>query len=217
MFYIYEIKHKETGTRYIGYSKNIPHRWREHRRDLRNNKHHSQFLQRSWNKYEEDSFEFTVVESYTNLSEVRAREKHLIAQNVGGYNVASGGTGGNTRAGMTEEQAAAYSKKLSEAQKRRYQDPAERLKTNCFANLTEEQRKERLKKWSEAKKGPNNNNFKYPKPVQQIDKHTGKVVKVWENAWSASQAGFTLNYILYCCKQKPNYHSHKGFIWKWIS
>jgi group I intron endonuclease len=217
MFYIYEIKHRKTGLRYIGYSKNVKGRWKEHKRDLTLGKHHSQYLQRAWNKYGENLFEFNIIETCIKLEEVKLREKELISLNTEGYNVASGGTGGNTRAGMTKRQAVTYSKKLSEAQKKRYQNPAERLKCNGFANLTEEQRKERLKKWSEAKKGPNNNNFRYPKPVQQIDKHTGETVKVWENAWTAAQAGFTLEYVLKCCQGKPKYHSHKGFIWKWVS
>lgn len=215
MFYIYEIKLKKSNRKYIGYSKNVEGRWIEHKRDLRNNKHHSQYLQRAWNKYGEEDFIFTIVEKYLSIEEATEREKYLIENNKGGFNIASGGTGGNTRAKMTKQQQQAYSKKLSEAQTRRYSNPAERQKINVFANLSQEQREVRLKVWSEAKKGPKNSNFKHSQQVQQIDKKTGEVIRVWENAWEASQEGYNSEYIVKCCKKIKSYNTHKGYIWEW--
>lgn len=59
---IYIILNKESGKFYIGSSVNIKHRWQGHRRSLRNNCHHSTYLQRAWNKYGESSFIFELVE-----------------------------------------------------------------------------------------------------------------------------------------------------------
>lgn len=46
---------------YIGSSFNIKQRWRSHKRDLKNQKHHSYHLQNSWNKYGEDNFKFSIL------------------------------------------------------------------------------------------------------------------------------------------------------------
>lgn len=47
---------------YVGSTNNSINRWRQHRNYLKNNTHHSDYLQRSWNKYGESAFVFTVVE-----------------------------------------------------------------------------------------------------------------------------------------------------------
>ena len=55
---IYEIRNDINGHRYIGSSVNINHRFREHKRHLKLNKHHSKYLQKAWNKYGENNFIF---------------------------------------------------------------------------------------------------------------------------------------------------------------
>lgn len=47
---------------YIGSSYDIYGRWSEHITDLNRNRHHSQKLQNSWNKYGEKSFAFSILE-----------------------------------------------------------------------------------------------------------------------------------------------------------
>jgi group I intron endonuclease len=59
---IYEIRNSGNGKRYVGSAAQFGARWWLHRRDLRENKHHSSALQRAWIKYGEASFEFNVVE-----------------------------------------------------------------------------------------------------------------------------------------------------------
>lgn len=63
---IYKIINKVDGKYYVGSSKNmfaIPDgRWYRHMVALNKNRHHSIRLQRAWNKYGSDSFEFVVVE-----------------------------------------------------------------------------------------------------------------------------------------------------------
>lgn len=58
---IYKIENKINGHCYIGSSKNIKKRWYEHKRRLRNGKHHSIVLQRAWIKYGEDNFNFELL------------------------------------------------------------------------------------------------------------------------------------------------------------
>lgn len=58
---IYEIKNITTNNRYIGSSCNLNKRFRVHKIKLNNSEHHARYLQRSWNKYGADSFEFNVL------------------------------------------------------------------------------------------------------------------------------------------------------------
>lgn len=58
---IYEIVHLESGKRYVGSAVNFKSRFRVHKHQLRNNTHHSKYLQRAWNKYGEASFEFRIL------------------------------------------------------------------------------------------------------------------------------------------------------------
>lgn len=58
---IYKIENLINGKIYIGSTNNLKKREYEHFRLLNNNKHHSSFLQRSYNKYGKDSFNFKIV------------------------------------------------------------------------------------------------------------------------------------------------------------
>ena len=62
MIGIYKIENIINNKVYIGSSNNIERRWKEHIRLLNNNEHHSIKLQRAWNKYGENAFEFSVLE-----------------------------------------------------------------------------------------------------------------------------------------------------------
>jgi hypothetical protein len=66
---IYIIYNVLSGHCYIGSSNNIKSRWQCHRRDLRNGKHHSRYLQSAWEKYGPSAFVFEVIEQCdtTNL------------------------------------------------------------------------------------------------------------------------------------------------------
>lgn len=48
--FVYEIRHVDSGKRYIGSTVRWPDRWKEHRAALRAGKHHSVLLQRAWDK-----------------------------------------------------------------------------------------------------------------------------------------------------------------------
>lgn len=59
---IYKIVNNTNNKYYIGSSNNIHKRWNYHKEDLRRKNHHCQYLQRSWNKYGKDNFDFVIIE-----------------------------------------------------------------------------------------------------------------------------------------------------------
>lgn len=59
---IYMIINLINGKKYIGSSINIRQRLWEHRATLRHNKHYNNHLQRAWNKYGEENFDFSILE-----------------------------------------------------------------------------------------------------------------------------------------------------------
>jgi group I intron endonuclease len=66
MIGVYVIKCTVNNRFYIGVSKNIEARWKEHKSDLKNNKHHSIKLQRCYNKYGAIAFEYNVIYETTD-------------------------------------------------------------------------------------------------------------------------------------------------------
>ena len=65
---------------YVGSSKNIYERKRQHLKELKNNRHHSNHLQRAWNKYGEDSFIFVKLEEVSLTEDLCEREVFWILQ-----------------------------------------------------------------------------------------------------------------------------------------
>lgn len=66
---VYEIVLVADGRRYIGSAIDIHERWRRHKKDLRGGRHHSTHLQRAWDKYGEDAFQFCVIEKCSSKKE----------------------------------------------------------------------------------------------------------------------------------------------------
>ena len=59
---IFKITNIINGKFYIGSSVNVLKRWAVHKSLLNQNKHHSPYLQNSWNKYGKDNFIFEILE-----------------------------------------------------------------------------------------------------------------------------------------------------------
>lgn len=59
--YIYAIRNRVNGHAYIGSTNGYKARWQTHRSTLRRKIHHSFVLQRAWDKYGEDAFEFKIL------------------------------------------------------------------------------------------------------------------------------------------------------------
>ena len=75
---IYVIRNIVNDNIYIGSSVNIKKRFCQHRNSLRKNKHHNKYLQRSWNKYGEENFEFVVIEHHSYPEKILGRENQYI-------------------------------------------------------------------------------------------------------------------------------------------
>ena len=95
---IYKIENKINHKIYIGKSIDIYTRWYNHKHSLRNGVHYNLHLQKSWNKYGEDNFEFCIIEkcSEKNLDqlEVLYISQYQSYNSTFGYNLTLGGEGG---------------------------------------------------------------------------------------------------------------------------
>ena len=91
---IYKIVNKVNQKFYLGSSVNLYKRMLRHFNSLRKNKHHNIYLQRAFNKYGEDNFEFVVIEECDNTCE---REQILLDELdfKMSYNVSKTASGGD--------------------------------------------------------------------------------------------------------------------------
>jgi group I intron endonuclease len=74
---IYEIRNKLNRHKYIGSSVDIESRWEDHKRMLRGGCHYNIYLQRAWNKYGEENFEFKIV-AYTDPDKAIVLEDFIL-------------------------------------------------------------------------------------------------------------------------------------------
>lgn len=84
---IYQIRNISNGHLYIGSSRDVSGRIREHKRVLRQNKHHSAYLQYAWNKYGESNFVFALIIP-CELSELLSFEQDWLDAMEPEYNMA---------------------------------------------------------------------------------------------------------------------------------
>ena len=85
---VYQIRNAINDKIYIGSAVNIQKRWREHISALKKNKHHSRYLQRSWNKYGEKNFEFVILEECEPVKEtLLEREQFYLDTLSSEYNI----------------------------------------------------------------------------------------------------------------------------------
>ena len=124
---IYEIKNINSGKVYIGQSKDIMIRWRDHIARLKSQKHDNKYLQHAWNKYGAEAFTFSILEEcepdFDKLNELEIKWiglKNALDHNVG-YNIASGGGNANPYAGMDEESHKKLCEDISKRQKKYFE------------------------------------------------------------------------------------------------
>lgn len=77
---VYSIVNTISNRTYVGSSVDIKGRWQTHQHRLRQNTHHSKLLQRSWNKYGEGAFVFTILELVDPIDALRIREQHWMVK-----------------------------------------------------------------------------------------------------------------------------------------
>lgn len=119
---IYSITNKNNNKIYIGSALNISNRWKIHLCQLRNNKHHSSYLQRSFNLLSEEFFIFKILEIIKDKNKLIEREQYYIdlykSYDINfGYNMApvAGSPIGTKRDNVVKE-------KLSKLWKKKYKD-----------------------------------------------------------------------------------------------
>ena len=138
---IYMIRCKINNKVYIGRSKNIKDRWKQHKRELRNNKHYNKNIQKDWNKYGQDCFEFNIIvecEEY-KLNELERKYINEYKSCDFGYNMTLGKDENGAEI-YTEE----TKKKMSEAKKGKTRSEETKKKiseTKMGYNHTEETKK----------------------------------------------------------------------------
>ena len=123
---IYKIVNKTNGKYYVGSSNNIDGmhgRWYEHINDLRANRHDNDHLQKSWNKYGKDAFEFIIVKEVSPDKLLIEEQIYLTIASVEtdktyNMNFLSTGGGGFTGHRHTEESKLKTSRKLKGIPKR---------------------------------------------------------------------------------------------------
>lgn len=154
---IYGIRNVVNDKIYIGKTgMNFGDRWDSHRSLLNNNKHDNPYLQRAWNKYGKENFEFIIVEE-CDISELEDKEKYYIKMYKDlklAYNLHDGGNEGYN-----------LGKHLSEETKRKI---GEKNKKNSLGKKHSEETK---RKMSEAHK-----NKKY-KPMSDEGKENLRKAK----------------------------------------
>lgn len=155
---IYGIRNIVSKRIYVGKSKDIEgSRWPEHQYYLRRNQAENSYLQRSWNKYGEKSFELVILRDLDYLKETLSEEelhKELYRQEVEEcskhekvYNLMPPGYGGRIHKPTNEETRERISvgvskhwakegnkEKHSETHKKRYEDLNERKKTSEYVS-----------------------------------------------------------------------------------
>ncbi len=114
---IYCIKNKVNNKVYIGQSVDVKDRLWHHKSSLKHNRHENDYLQKAWNKYGEDCFEFIVLE-YCSEEELNEKEISYIAlynstNRDFGYNFETGGS-------LHKHMSVESRKKMSEAKKGKY-------------------------------------------------------------------------------------------------
>jgi group I intron endonuclease len=116
---IYKITNKVNGKFYIGSSKNIKERWKQHRSDLKSGSHSNPHLQNSYNKYGKKNFKFEIIETIDPIPELLLeREQVLLDYHLENnweqaYNIAIYACSGMKGRGHTEEVKQLLSEKLS--------------------------------------------------------------------------------------------------------
>jgi len=80
---VYQIINKINGHVYFGQAAQLATRAKQHEYSLNKNKHDNKHLQRAWNLYGSDAFEFTVLGVYPDKTERDAAEQALITQFYG--------------------------------------------------------------------------------------------------------------------------------------
>ena len=86
---VYIIKNKITNKFYVGHSVDIYQRFNSHKSYLKRGIHHCIYLQRAWDKYGEDNFDFIIIKLYNSeLDSIELEQYYINNFKDSLYNVA---------------------------------------------------------------------------------------------------------------------------------
>lgn len=234
---IYQILNVATGKIYIGSSTNVFRRCRQHHRRLSKNRHPNKHLQNAWNKYGEQSFEYSTLELVGNFKEelLEIEQKYLFSLKPHnreiGYNLsptASSTLGSKrsveSRKKISESQLGRTpwnkGKTLSKAhrQKLRQAKLGDKNPKYWLGRKHSEETKEKIRQANTDKNLTEETKEKIrianSIPVIRIDPTTGEE-KYYPSMTDARQEGFSVTCIGYCCKGERK--THGGFRWKYAN
>lgn len=185
---IYGIKNLINNKMYVGQAIDIYKRWKDHIDDLNESKHYNVHLQRSWNLYGKDNFEFIILEKCSedelNFKEMFYVNKYNAYKN--GYNQTLGGDG-SLGYKHSEEVIA----KMCKIQQERFQDI---------------QNREVLRDAHDFES----------KPIYQID-FNGNIVQKWPSAnWAGKTLGFNIIAITNALKRRQRKKTYANYIWIYV-
>ncbi len=84
---IYKITNKKNGKFYVGSSNNLDKRWKQHLYELLHKKHYNPYLQKTWNKYGKNIFNFEILEYIKNNKKLLLIEQKYINKLSPVYNL----------------------------------------------------------------------------------------------------------------------------------
>lgn len=165
---IYMIRCKPNGKVYVGQSTNIERRFKEHRKHLNGGYHTNKELQKDWNDYEEDNFEFKVIQKCKeeDLDELEILHTEQLDSFKNGYNKTKGGNDfgakgeDNHMYGKCGELHPSYGTHLSEETKKKISEAKKGV--YCGENhpmYGKHHTEETKQKLSDNHKGENNPNY----------------------------------------------------------
>ena len=208
MYTVYLRTNTVNEMQYVGQTGNFKKRqwdWRSLTQNYAN-----QYIDEDRLKYGLDSFTTQVLAEVDTEEEALELEEHYINElntlYPQGYNISKGGKG--RKAKHTEE----TKRKIGDANKGNHHTEetkhkiAEALKGEKHPLYGKHHSEEHKRKIGDANS----------KPVLQLDKTTGEVIKVWPSLREVErQLGYARTNISKCCLGKPNFNTAYGYKWRY--
>lgn len=209
MHCIYAIENRANGKMYIGSTIKKDVRWRAHKSDLRRGKHHSIALQRAWDKYGEENFNFYVLEEVEDSSMIIEREQEYLDTLNPDYNICK--VAGNcmgrkfSKESRQKMSRSHQGKKLSLETRRKMSKAKTGSGNSFYGNTHSEYTKRKISK-SLMGNVPSNR-----KRVVRTCIKTGES-KEYDAIGFVEEDGFYRGSVRRCCNGKAS--SYKGYIWR---
>ncbi|MFW5872282.1 MAG: GIY-YIG nuclease family protein [bacterium] len=230
---IYKIINLENGKFYLGSTKNLKKRKREHFWALRKNRHNNPYLQNSFNKHGKEKFKFKIVKIVKNESDLLDVEQKYLDKTKSydrkiGYNINEIASGG----GLYGENNPNYGKPMSKEQKKKISETlmghkvsketrkkmsqnrkgkfAGKNNPNYGKTLSEKRKKKQSEVMKGRYKGAKNPSAR---AVVQLDKNENFIAYHKTMTQAAKGNGAYKSGICLCCKRKQN--TCGGFKWQY--